>query len=233
MQTDAINPALIRRLELKRQGKYKSPIDLCYSSRWGGKVFRVGENVGYRSTFGRWHEFPETPFRFIGLAHKIVRLNYTGWYTQHDNYDETARGVVYMLPHGKFIAAIADECNAGTDGRGPCIVEVKENGTPFFYDSKEEAARNADSFAERYAESAREFDRIESERQRLEDEMSEVEQELDEKRAEARGLVSDIRESKLSPGLCERMKHELRAIRAAMHRAVRTINQNKTKLATL
>ena len=73
----------------------------------------------------------------------------------------------------------------------------------------------------------------EDERQRLENEMGEAERELDEKQAEARGLISDIRESKLSPGLCERMKQELRAIRAAMHCAVRTINQNKTKLATL
>lgn len=233
MKTNAINPALIRRLELKKQGKYKSPFDLSYSSRWGGQVFRVGENVGYRYTFGRWHECPETPFRFIGLAHEIVWLGHTGWYTLHDDCGETARGVVYMMPHGKYIAAIADACNAGKDGRGPCIVEVKENGVPFFYDSREDAARNADSFAESYAEGAREFDRIESERMRLEDEMSEAVQELDEKRAEARGLISDMRESNLSPGLCERMKQELRAIRVAMHRAVRTINQNKKQLATL
>jgi len=101
------------------------------------------------------------------------------------------------------------------------------------YNDEVRAARAADRIAETVAEKEREYQEREDERLRLEDEMGEAERELDEKRAEARALISDIRESKLSPGLCERMKQELRTIRAAMHRAFRTVNQNKKQLATL
>jgi hypothetical protein len=220
MKTD-----ILQRLAAKRAGKYSSPFKTAdYSSRWGGEPFKVGENVGYRSTFGRWHESPETPFRFIGLAHKIAKLRHTGWFTRHEEYSEIACGVVYLLPHGRFIAAIADPCQSDKEGRGPCIVEVNANGSPCIYESQEEAARAADEFAERYAESSREDDRVESERQAKEQEIEDAKAALADARKEARELLTEIRASKLSPGLCERMKREFRNLRRDMREALQTIH---------
>ena len=229
-----MNSALLSRLAAKRSGKYRSPFALSYDSGWGGTPFAIGANVGYRSTFGRWHESPETPFRFIGLAHDIVSLRHTGWYTRDDDFgDELARGVVYLLPHGRYLAAIASECESAKDGSGPCIVETNANGSPCLYDDKEDAARAADSFAERYAEGAREDDRLQGERMKLEDAASEAQTRLKSERDEARALLAEIRKSKLSPGLCERMRGELRALRRSMHSAFTTIKNSNKALAAL
>lgn len=226
--------ALLSRLAAKRSGKYRSPFTLSYDSRWGGTPFAIGADVGYRSTFGRWHESPETPFRFIGLAHDLVRLGHTGWYTRDDDFgDELARGVVYLLPHGRYLAAIASESESDKDGSGPCIVETNAHGSPCLYDDKEDAARAADSFAERYAEGAREDDRRRRERMKLEDAASEAAETLKSDRDEARALLADIRASRLSPGLCERMRGELRALRRSMHSAFATIKSSNAQLAAL
>ena len=228
-----MNPALLSRLAAKRSGSYRSPFARSYDSRWGGTPFPVGANVGYRSTFGRWHESPETPFRFIGLAHNLVSLRHTGWYTRDNEYDELARGVVYLLPHGRYLAAIASDSESDKDGSGPCIVETNANGSPCLYDDKEDAARAADSFAERYAEGAREDDRLQGERMKLEEAASEAAETLKSERDEARALLAEIRASRLSPGLCERMRGELRALRRSMHSAFATIKSSNAQLAAL
>jgi len=224
-----VSTVLLSRLAAKHSGSYRSPFALSYSSRWGGTPFNI---EGYRSTFGRWHESPESPFRFIGLAHEIVRLGHTGWYTRDNEYDETARGVVYMLPHNRYLAAIADPYQSAKDGSGPCIVETNATGQPIIYDDKEEAARAADSLAERYAEAAREDDRRQCERMKLEDAASEAAETLKSEREEARALLAEIRASRLSPGLCERMRGELRTLRRSMHSAFATIKDSNAKLAT-
>jgi len=224
-----VSPSLLSRLAAKRSGKYRSPFALSYSSRWGGTPFNI---EGYRHTFGRWHESPATPFRFIGLASDIVRLGHTGWYTRDDEM-VTARGVVYMLPHGRFLAAIADEHQSDKGGSGPCIVKTNATGQPIIYDSKEDAARAADSFAERYAEAARESDHRECERMKLEDAASEAAETLKSKREDARALLAEIRASRLSPGLCERMRGELRALRRSMHSAFATIKSSNAQLAAI
>lgn len=229
-----INSSLLSRLAAKRAGKYRSPFATSYSSRWGGQVFNVGQNVGYRHTFGRWHESPGTPFRFLGLAHSIVSLRHTGWYVQHDECGETTRGVVYMLPHSRcFLAAATDAWQSRDDGKGPCVFEVNEQGTPYVYATKEDAAHAADSFAEHYAESQREDDRLDGERQKAEKDAEDATKDLDELRDDARGLLSEIRESRLSSGLCARLTREFQAMRASMHRAFRELQDANKRLADL
>lgn len=226
--------SILSRLAAKRAGKYQSPFVTSYSSRWGGQAFNIGLNVGYRHTFGRWHESPETPFRFVGLSHKIVRLDHTGWYVQHDECGETTRGVVYMLPHSRcFIAAATDAWNGGDDGEGPCVFEVNEKGAPRVYATKEDAAHAADSFAERYAESQREDDRLFGERQKAEIDAEDASKELDELRDDARALLSEIRDSRLSSGLCARLTREFHAMRAKMHRAFQDLQDANKRLAEI
>jgi len=225
---------ILSRLAAKRAGKYQSPFSASYSSRWGGQAFAVGQNVGYRHTFGRWHESPDTLFRFAGLSHKLARLRHTGWYVRHDECGEVTRGIVYMLPHSRcFLAAATDAWNGNGDGTGPCVFEVTASGAPCVYATKEDAAYAADSFAERYAESQREDDRLYSERQKAELDAEDATKELSDLRSDARGLLSEIRESSLSSGLCARLTREFKRLRHKMHEAFQEIQDANKRLAEL
>lgn len=237
MKTNSISPALAYRLALKkdttRSYRYKNPLTVSNPFR-GGTPFQAGKHAGHRSTWGFWSEHCDEHARFVGLAHSIiVRLGHTGWYTMEDYRDELARGVVYLLPHGRYIAAMADPCNSHKDGTGPCVIECKPNGQPYIYGDKEDAARAADSLAEVYAEGEREYRRQESERMALEEKIDECEKELDALRSDARGLVDGIRESTLSPSLCERLRAELKSMRAKMHREYLDMRQAAKELSEL
>ena len=198
----------------KRLERYKRPVCGPYShapkpNACGGCFFYLGNDF---MPGLRWSYCDEVDG---------ARIAHRGWYTSEDCH-QTIRGIVARLPKGRgFLAGWT---------MGESMASELENT---IHCDEVQAARAADRIAEMVAEKEREYREREDERQRLEDEMADAARELDEKRVEARALISDIRESKLSPGLCERMKQELRAIRAAMHRAVRTINQNKKQIATL
>lgn len=239
--TQQIRPALLSRLASYRAKKAKNPQHVHapytspdYSGRWGGGVWQCGENVGYRRTFTRWHECPESFARFRGLAHKLARIDHTGWYTSEDGVgSDLARGVVYLLPHGRFTAGVADPFNSDKDGHGPCIFDVDERGNLTLYDDEQEAARAADRLAELYAESEREHDaRFQRERQ-LEEQRDDARRELESKRDDVRALLAEIRESRLSPGLCERLREQFKRERARMHSLFHDIASAKRELAEL
>lgn len=223
------------RLELKKDSarsyRYKNPVTKSNPFR-GGATFQAGKHAGHRSTWGFWSEHCDEHARFVGLAHSIVRACPEGWYTDEDDM-EVARGVVYLLPHGRHLAAMADPCQSHKDGTGPCVIECKPNGQPYIYDDKEDAARAADSLAEVYAEGEREYQRQESERVALEEKIEECKGTLDELRSDARGLVDGIRESTLSPSLCERLRAELKIMRAKMHREYCDMRQASKELSEL
>lgn len=229
MKFDFLSISLRSRAAWLAANKYAtSKSTLEPSPFWGGATFAI-----QRYTFARWCEVPEFYARFEGLAGKIIRLGHNGWYCDDIGRDEIARGVVYYIRSLGYLAAVADPYNADKEGNGPCMFEVNEKGNLFIYDSKEETARNANELAERYAEMARE----DNEKQRaiydLETKVDECQGEIDEARSEAKGLIADIRESKLNPGLCERMKGELRKLRGTMHSASREIKAAKNELQTL
>lgn len=145
------------------------------SAGWGGAPF---DGL-------RWHESPEVPFRFVGLAHKLARLGrHTGWYMDPDCMGEVARGVVYQLPHGRgFLAGIADPYNADDTGRGPAMLQCDNAGfvQKFnVYNTAEDAARVADRLAEIYAEREREYQEREWRKERAEDAAQEIEELLKE-----------------------------------------------------
>ena len=235
-----IRPALLSRLASYRAKKAKNPHHVHapytspdYSNRWGGAVWKCGENVGYRSTFARWHENPESFARFRGLAHKLVRLGHTGWYTDEDGNGELARGVVYLLPHGRFTAGVADPFNSDKDGQGPCIFDVDERGNLTLYDDEQEAARAADRLAELYAESEREHDAKFQQGQRLEEQRDDAQRELESKRDDVRALLAEIRKSRLSPGLCDRLRAQVKRERARMHSLFDDIASASRELAEI
>lgn len=236
MKTNSVSASLINRLTLKKDSarpyRYKNPMTKSRPFR-GGTPFQAGKHAGYPSTWGFWSEHCDEHARFVGLAQSIVKLGHTGWYTMGDCTDELARGVVYLLPHGRYLAAMADPCQSHKDGTGPCVIECKPNGQPYIYDDKEDAARAADSLAEVYAEGECEYQRQESERVALEEKIEECKGTLDELRSDARGLVDGIRESTLSPSLCERLRAELKSMRASMHREYHDMRQAVKELSEL
>ena len=81
-------------------------------------------------------------FRDIRDAHDIVRSLPRGWYTDM-HQDETAIGIVARISHGRFIAGYRWTSNDET------VI------FPQVYEDEDEAARAADSHAERFAEDSR------------------------------------------------------------------------------
>jgi hypothetical protein len=96
---------------------------------------------------GEWYCHTGEQFRGECDAHELVRSLPRGWFTDVDCTD-TAIGIVGRLPHGRFIVGYRWTSND------------ERVYYPDVYDDADEAARAADSHAERFAESAREDDEL-------------------------------------------------------------------------
>lgn len=135
----------------------------------------------------------EPVFRREKFADQVLGDHHTGWYTDIDCFD-TARGLVVALPHGRFLAGYYWSSN---DER----VYYAE-----LYDNAKDAARAADSYAEAFAEQAREDDEKYRAAREIEDKIEEALVRLKEclalrniscmqyVREEARELVEKLRE---------------------------------------
>ena len=215
-----INYSLLQRLAMKRAGKYKSPF------RKGGMFNGTPHASGGYSL--RWSENPDSFSELIGRADKIIRLNHTGWYV--DAYQhESQMGIVREVKTAKgprYLACISDPWNGGKDGSGPCRIECRSNGLPYWYDCKEEAARNADGAAESSAEEMREWSEQADERQQAEEKADEARGEIGKLRTKARSLVEGIRQSTLAPSLCTHLREELQRIREESAEAWETLRES-------
>lgn len=111
------------------------------------RVWRVSGACGAERNGKRWCEDPAAiGLRYHGDAQQIAGLRHSGWFV--DCYqDETTRGVVYRLPHGRFLAAHTDPHNDG-----PVCIDLDVT------DCEVTAAGWADQMAERYADESREHD---------------------------------------------------------------------------
>lgn len=173
----------------------------CYPSRgvrFGSapatlnKAFPIG---GYSSAKGQFCEAP--PFRFVGLASDLIRLDHTGWHTAPDGWNgESARGVVYQTAardgRACYIPAIADPCNAAEDGSGPAILalgdmEQATDSSEYAAEvARRDAARRADQLAEYYAEAERDYQESYEAGQKAREKAAEV-------RAEGQAWVAAVR----------------------------------------
>lgn len=110
----------------------------------GGVPFKA-----YGETAMVWCENPAGYLRYVGTCHDILSRHHKGWYID-DESGETAHGVVYQLPSRKgstrYLYGYADPFNDGPACLSLSIERDKDN-----------AARYADSVAERYAEKEREY----------------------------------------------------------------------------
>lgn len=146
------------------------------------RLFHYGAGIGADNDSLR-------PFRFVGFADEVARIDHTGWYGDDEGSGYTMmRGVVYQIParDGSPLFLAGYEWGEGTGKRftsGGGSIEYGGRGDT--YESKEEAARAADSLAEYAAESEREYQREEAERLREEEEEAERKREEEEAALEA------------------------------------------------
>lgn len=132
------------------------------------RLFRYGDGIGCDIDALR-------PFRFVGFADEVDGgPDHTGWFGDDEGTGfHTCRGVVFQIPgrNGSplFLAGYEwGESTRRTFASGGGSIEYGGRGDT--YESKEEAARAADSLAEYAAEREREYQREEAERMREEEE---------------------------------------------------------------
>lgn len=134
----------------------------------------------------RWVENVKYGLRSCGFADEILGLRHRGWFTRDDgDGDETYRGIVYQLPAraGKeqYVYGYADPDNEGCALL--CFDVVHD---------KEDAARDADTFAETMADHARDYNRTWDAGQRYRD----LGDAIKDARTKALSLGKEIREAR-------------------------------------
>ena len=153
----------------------------------------------------RWIEnTSEVGLRFIGYADEIAGLRHRGWYIDPFSYDDedTLRGAVWQLParHGRaqYVAGYVDPMNEGAARIDFDVIEGERGGCDYDHeDAAREAARCADSLAERTAEDEREYRLADAAKQRadeLREEANEMRAELCDRIRETRARIAELRE---------------------------------------
>lgn len=169
-------------------------------TREGNPRFRPLDSSRPHGLHVAWIESgDEIGARWLGPADKSARMDHQGWYA-NSFQDETTRGVVYRLPHGRFVAGASDPWNCDKDGFGPFLM-----GREVFTDERE-AALAADRLAEIYEEFLREDDA----KQQAEAQIEEKRAEVASLREDIRELIAGIRESKLAPAVCAEIRDSIR-----------------------
>jgi hypothetical protein len=193
--------ALLKAREDVAQGRARYPSSVTGKAAYG-RPCEVGG-----SKAARWIESPrDAGLRFVCWADEAGgrysrAIDHKGWFTSEDNFTgEVLRGAVYQLPgrggRPLFVAAYGDPNNGSADQGGPALFDFEsvfegEAGeeSPSLNEGAKEAARAADSFAERAAESEREYQEAWQAGSRWAD----LGQELTGTRQEVRALIADLK----------------------------------------
>lgn len=177
--------------------------------------------------------------RFVGYADELASLRHRGWFA--DSFqDTTYRGAVLQLPgrggRNRYLAAYEDPHNSGVylvDLSRPAVFEG-EGGD--YYPSNRiadsgahEAALAADSFAERHAERAREYDEAwQAGRQ-----WADLGEQIRRTVAEVHALVADLKRARKDSTLADsgRLCAVIREKIATMVRDIREARAERDRLA--
>lgn len=169
-----------------------------------GKKFYNTPEIWKRPTFNPWNgtcRFVDNNeldnYRFVGEAHKVAprSIRHTGWWC--DEYQDTkATGVVFLLPHGRYIYGykLSDQDGAYLD---------------FDYtDCEITAANMADDMAQRVAEEEREY----HEKADREFALSEARERLSELRHEILRLVHELKSYNHRPTIDRALQYRLMSL---------------------
>ncbi len=142
--------------------------NLCQPTREPGQnVGNLGTAWAIGSDSVQWCERPQDiGLRRVGFSDEILpqgRDSHKGWFTDSDGSGEVARAEVYLFParggQVRAVAAIADPNNDGAAILALADI-VESDPADSSWDTAEavlQAARNADSMAESYAEAERNY----------------------------------------------------------------------------
>lgn len=132
--------------------------------------------------------------RYVGEAHKIVSLRHTGWYADNDQND-TYYGQVYQLParNGveQYVPAI---CHSGY---GTGTLYLNDIGP-----DKEQAARDADHYAQKEGEEAREYDAKDTAERLIE----EAREEIHVINRQVLPALKELKGARLTPSICSMVR---------------------------
>lgn len=185
----------------------------------GGSWQALADMKRYASKSDRAYYCDNWPagIRDLGDADKVVRLDHTGWYADHDQ-NELVKGRVLQLP--------------ARDGK-PCYVpgiyRTDSDGVTLWlldqYDEKEDAARAADGYAEHDAEDCREHNaEFEAEQQ-----TEELRGRIVEIRSEIRAIVREMKTCRAlasnAPVLCKTLRDSIADLRHESHCAYKRIQK--------
>jgi hypothetical protein len=191
----------------------------AFARRYGG-VWQSRDDMGrYASADSRAYYCDEWPeWRDLGDAHKLARMDHTGWYA--DNYqNELVRGRVLQLP-GRNHSSIYVPGTYRTECEGVTLYPLD------IYDDSEDCARAADSYAEREAEDSREYDA----RWHAETEIEELRDSIAKLRSEARALIRDIKAHRpQGKAICDALRgrlHDIRRESREAHKRIERLTDN-------
>jgi len=175
-------------------------------------------------------------WRDVGDADAIVSLLHRGWYSDaHET--ETYRGHVWQLPARdrapRYVAGYVEHQSAGDDGRhGGYVVLSCERGRLEMFDSKEDAARAADSLAESRAETDREYSERWHAASEADSTREDAREDLSAARAKGAVVIAALREE---PGPKARgvLVLALADARESMREAIEKIETARERIAEL
>jgi hypothetical protein len=188
----------------------------------GGTDWKIGSDTVF------FCEQPDDYLRRVGFVDEIPSeshyrgkmVDHKGWYLRDDDCGgEVARGVVFQLPAHKgkcrYLSAVADPHN-----NGPAILSLE------LFDELREAARNADSLAEKYAEKERDYNRAWEAGQRYSDLGAEIAE-------ERKATLALIREAKSQCATLRDMPATRKVIESAIRDYLRETESARDKRAEL
>jgi hypothetical protein len=179
---------------------------------------------GYKNV--RWIENASRGLRLVGFADEIARkehsraIEHKGWYTYDDGDPrEVLRGVVYQLPSRKgqtlYVYGYADPNNDDC-----ALLCFEQEG------DKMEAAKQADRFAEIFAEDERDYHRAWDAGRRCED----LDEEIKTMRKEALAIGAEMREAKRAkleaPTICATLRSKV----LSLYRSIQKARYERTDL---
>lgn len=172
-----------------------------------------------RSRRLRWIEHVSKGLRVVGYADKIAHLDHQGWFTDpRGDGGEVARGAVLRLTRAagdaRFLAAIADPWNPD------CYIASMER-----FDDADEAAHDADSMAEAFAEAERDYQTRDTAACMIEADREEIR----ETRKTFSAIVAEMRAmrelARDTPVICKALRAQLHSLRATVRKDIRNIRK--------
>lgn len=169
------------------------------------------KRAGYKNV--RWVENVSKGLRLVGFADEIAKLDHKGWFTSdYNETEEVYRGVVYQLPsHGREERYAFGYTDPNNDDCALLCFDLESD--------KQDAAREADSFAEICAERERDYQRAWGAGRKCED----LEEEIIAARKEALAIAEEMRAAKRAsvqaPTICATLRAKVMGLYEEIQRA--------------